>query len=223
MKLKICGLKGVDKSEISGNNDKFERTTNQHNFIEVQDEYASKATPGIGNITFDDGYNKKIHNQEISFADWLHNYYGGNIHLLSEANSNKVKSPDYIWNSKYWDLKTTTTEKAANSALRKGLKQIEDNPGGIMLDYGKCDISIENLIDVIEKRMKWYTGETIDIMIIRNGDVAKILRYKKRDAPRQNSRGSPHIFIIHCFLFFVNTKNKFLFRKDRYYEFWKSY
>ena len=176
-------FKGVDKSEISGNNDKFERTTNQHNFIEVQDEYASKATPGIGNITFDDGYNKKIHNQEISFADWLHNYYGGNIHLLSEANSNKVKSPDYIWNSKYWDLKTTTTEKAANSALRKGLRQIEDNPGGIMLDYGKCDISIENLIDVIEKRMKWYTGETIDIMIIRNGDVAKILRYKKRDAP----------------------------------------
>ena len=87
--------------------------------------------------------------------------------------------PDYIWNSKLWDLKTATTEKSANSLIRKGLHQIEDNPGGIFLDYGDRDISLDMLLNVIEKRMQWYKGEGLDIMIVQNGEVIKVLRYEK--------------------------------------------
>ena len=60
--------------------------------------------------------------------------------MLSESKEDGVKMPDYIWNNKLWDLKTISNEKAANSALRKGVNQIFDNPGGVMLDCRKFSV-----------------------------------------------------------------------------------
>lgn len=154
--------------------------TKGKSYLEVQDEYKRKATPNQGKITRDEGYNEKIHKNEIVFADWLHSYYGGDIRLLDERPKDGVKTPDYIWNGKLWDLKTATTEKSANGLIRKGLHQIEDNPGGIFLDYGNRDISLDALLNVIEERMQWYKGGSLDIIIVRNGGVIKILRYEKR-------------------------------------------
>ncbi len=149
-------------------------------YTEVQDEYKRKATPKQGKITRDEGYNEKIHKNEIAFANWLHSYYGGNIKLLEEVNQDKVQTPDYIWNGKYWDLKSLKSEKGANSAVRKGLHQIEANPGGIFLDYGDKDISFDKLLNVIEERMKWYPEQKLDIVIVQKGEVIKVLRYEKR-------------------------------------------
>ena len=98
-------------------------------------EYIQKATPGKGQIIYDEGYNKHKHEKEIKIAEWIHKTLGGNIKLLNEATEVNVKTPDYKWNEKLWDLKTTTTAKSANSAVRHGLKQIKDNQGGIILDY----------------------------------------------------------------------------------------
>ena len=145
------------------------------NGADVKAEYERNATPGEGKITFDDNYDKTTHKAEINFAEWLHSKYGGDIHLLQESTVENVKTPDYIWNGKYWDLKTTTTEKAANSAVRKGLKQIEINPGGIMLNYADKDISLDLVKENIIKRMKYKTA---DIMIVCQGEVKALLRYK---------------------------------------------
>lgn len=152
-------------------------------YIEVQDEYLKSATPQQGSVTYDKGYETKLHNDEVCFAEWLYSYYGGNIKLLNEINKNKIKTPDYLWNGKLWDLKTATTEKSANGLIRKGLKQIADNPGGIFLDYGDRNISVDILLDVIEERMKWNKNISADIVIVQNGKVIKVLRYKKRNAP----------------------------------------
>lgn len=149
-------------------------------YSEVQDEYKRNATPKQGIVTFDENYNEKIHKNEITFAGWLHNYYGGDIKLLEEKPKDGIKMPDYIWNGKLWDLKTATTEKSANGLIRKGLKQIEPNPGGIFLDYGDRDISIDVLLSVIEERMQWYKGKSLDIVIVRSSEVIKVLRYEKR-------------------------------------------
>lgn len=147
-------------------------------YTEVQDEYQKKATPKQGIVTYDKGYDAERHKNEIAFADWLHNKFGGDIKLLNESDIDGVKMPDYIWNGKLWDLKTASTEKSANGLIRKGLKQIELNPGGIFLDYGDRDISIDILLNVIEERMKWHKGKGLDIMIVRSGEVIKVLRYK---------------------------------------------
>lgn len=95
--------------------------------------------------------------------------------MLPEANVNNVKTADYIWNGKYWDLKSTSTEKSANSAIRHGLQQIKENPGGIILNYRDNKIAID---EVIEKRMKWSKLEQVDIMIVSKNKIEKILRYK---------------------------------------------
>lgn len=155
-------------------------TTSGVNSVDVKDLYDYLARPGAGVVSYDKGYNVSTHKAEIDFADWLHSYYGGDIHLLSEINQNKVSTPDYLWNKRLWDLKSVTTEKAANSAIRKGLKQIADNPGGVILNYGDTDISLDLLQSVIDKRMCWYGGSTVDIMIVNKEKVIKVLRYGGR-------------------------------------------
>lgn len=102
---------------------------------DVTEEYLSLATPGQGRVTYEDGYDKSLHQGEIIFSEWLFKTFGGDIRLLTEINRDKISTPDYLWRDREWDLKTTSTEKSADAAIRHGLKQIRRNPGGIFLDY----------------------------------------------------------------------------------------
>lgn len=145
---------------------------------DVTKEYERARYPGQGKITVDDGYDTGVHAEEVSIAQWLQKNLGGDIRLLNESSVDGIKMPDYLWNGKYWELKSTSTEKAANSAIRKGIKQIEDNPGGIILNYN-LEINLQEAIDVIEKRMKGSKQGDIpvDIMIVQNGKLRIVLRY----------------------------------------------
>lgn len=145
--------------------------------IDVSDLYAKLASPNTGEMKYGVGFIPKDYPIEVSFANWLHRTLGGNIEILAETKTSKMA--DFIWNGKLWDLKNPTTEKAANSLIRKGLKQISGNPGGIFLDCGSNNISLDALEECINKRMKWHKGFGVDIMIIQNGKVTKVLRYKK--------------------------------------------
>jgi SPP1 gp7 family putative phage head morphogenesis protein len=147
---------------------------------DVTNEYLEKSTPGEGAIQYDGGYDVEAHSSEIATAEWLHDSLGGDIVLLTESSTAGVKMADYLWNGKLWDLKTTSTEKSANTAIKRGLAQIKSNPGGIILDYGEHDISLDVLQAVIDKRMQWLSeGNVTDIMIVRRGKVVKVLRYKR--------------------------------------------
>jgi len=146
--------------------------------VNVMEEYEHNKYPGQGSFYYDDNYNLKVHKEEYDVAQWLYKKYGGDIKLLNEAVDDGVKMADYLWRGKYWELKSTTTEKAANSAVRKAMQQIKENPGGIILNYTN-DINIQKTIDVIEKRMNCTKKDenTIDIMIVQNGETKIILRY----------------------------------------------
>lgn len=87
-------------------------------------------------------------------------------------------SPDYIWKEKMWELKTKQSEKGEDNAVRKAYKQIAQNPGGLFLDYGDNEISVELLNQIIHKRAMRYKDLRMDIMVINKGDVIEILRYK---------------------------------------------
>ncbi len=145
---------------------------------DVTTEYIKAAKPGTGKITFDAGYAEAKHREEIKTAQWLHDNLGGDIKLLREANENKVKTPDFLWDEQLWDLKTISSEKAANSAVRHGFAQIQANPGGIILDLGNLDFSEEKLWSVVDKRMGWYdTNGTIDILVLSKGKLVSVRRY----------------------------------------------
>lgn len=146
---------------------------------DVTEEYIKNAAPGSGLISYENGYQTKNHENEIKTAKWLHETFGGDIVLLRESSVDGVKRPDYLWKNRKWDLKNTTTVKAADSALRHGLKQIQENPGGIILDYGDAEIEMDKLVKTIDGRMRRKENGTVDVMIRLNGEVRKILRYKK--------------------------------------------
>jgi hypothetical protein len=113
-------------------------------------------------------------------ANWKYDNLGADITILNEVNEDKVCTPDYRWNGKLWDLKTLSSAKAANSAVRHGITQIIENPGGIILNCGNNDISLSELEQVIEKRMHWQPEHTcVDILIVHNKKLYKVIRYKK--------------------------------------------
>lgn len=66
----------------------------------VLPEYLRTASPGVGSITYDTGYDMVRHADEVKTAQWLHDHLGGNIVLLNEVNNYKAMTPDYIWNGK---------------------------------------------------------------------------------------------------------------------------
>ena len=140
-------------------------------------EYLRTASPGVGSITYDTGYDMVRHADEVKTAQWLHDHLGGNIVLLNEVNNYKAMTPDYIWNGKMWDLKTASTEKSANSAVRHGLKQIQENPGGIILNYGQNIISADLLKDVLRKRLTASATQDVDILVICKDELLMVQRF----------------------------------------------
>ena len=143
----------------------------------VLPEYLRTALPGVDSITYDTGYDMARHADEIKTAQWLHDHLGGDIMLLNEANNYKAMTPDYIWNGKLWDLKTASTEKSANSAVRHGLKQIQENPGGIILNYGQNIISVDSLKEVLRKRLTASATQNVDILVICKDELLTVQRF----------------------------------------------
>ena len=147
---------------------------------DVTAEYFGTAKPGEGSISYDDGYDVSSHKHEVQMANFIFEKFGGNLTLLKERNIKDVKTPDYVWNSKYWDLKNVSSEKAAYSAVRHGIKQIIENPGGLILDYRNTDKNnLQLIINQIDDRMQRTKVENADIMIILENNRIKIYIYKK--------------------------------------------
>jgi len=76
-------------------------------------------------------------------------------------------------------LKNITTAKAADNAVRNGLKQIAENPGGIILELGENEISLSQLQSIVNARIKRTKQRDVDLLVIQKEMLVKALRYKK--------------------------------------------
>lgn len=144
--------------------------------IDVTNEYLNQAAPGTGAITYDKGLKPGRHKDETATAELLHTIFGGNIHIFNEQGYDTV-SPDYQWKGKLWELKRPSTVTATDNAVKKALKQIYDNPGGIVLDYGEHTIT-DTISTVIRRRIERSNLPIIDVIFLKNNQLVKILRYK---------------------------------------------
>ena len=153
----------------------------KRNFIDVTEEYIKNIQRNISKITYEGNYRFEKHVDEIIMAKWIVEKFGGEILLCDEINHNNIKSCDYIWRGKMWDLKRIISAKAANSAIRKGVLQIIENPGGIFIDIKCNDIDVNDVIYHINDRMRRIYNIQIDIVIVCNEKLIKVIRYKKRD------------------------------------------
>lgn len=144
---------------------------------DVTDEYIKNSRPYRGRIDFEEGFVKEENTNEISIGEWLYHTFGGELLHINEHDKPDGKSqPDYLWRGRLWDLKTVSTEKAANSALQSGIDQTKSNMGGIILNYGDHVIDNKKLSEVIKRRMGWHPNRHPDVIIIE-GEKFTVIRF----------------------------------------------
>lgn len=147
--------------------------------IDVTKEYLEGAAPKTGAVIRDSDYNDAIHAEEVKVAEWLRDTLGDDIQLLHEtSNEYWRKTADYLWKGRLWELKTVGSVKAVDKALRKGIGQIKPNPGGVIIDFGSNAVTPSNAESIIEKRINTSAGFGLDVMILHNKKLVKVIRYK---------------------------------------------
>lgn len=146
---------------------------------DVTSEYLSAASPGQGAVTYEEGYQIKGYLGEIKMADWLCRTFGGDIKLLAESKAQGNKTPDFLWNGRCWELKGVTSKNSIDRAVREAAKQIQANPGGIILDISGNDLSIAGIEAAIGQRIPRIALDSVDALLIAREQLERVLRYKK--------------------------------------------
>ena len=128
-------------------------------------------------VRYANGYRTKDHKTEIDVANRLREQFGGKIMLLKESGMPSVKTPDMLWRGRQWEIKSIVTEKAADSALRKAIKQIHDNQSGVIFDVAG-GVDTQTLISILDARANRSKSFNADIIAFRNGAVLFARKYK---------------------------------------------
>ncbi|WP_288842594.1 hypothetical protein [uncultured Megasphaera sp.] len=163
-------------SYLSEEQGKVKRT--KHVEIETITDELKKRKRSPGELIYDKDYDVNKNRNEVIMAQWLYKRFGGNIKLLTAVNEQNKKTPDYLWDGKYWDLKSISSEKAADSAIRHGLKQIADNPGGIILNYISEAFDRATLKKIATNRLKRGNISNVQVLIIKNKEI--VFEIKKK-------------------------------------------
>ena len=145
---------------------------------DVTEEYLNSAVSARGTVAYEAGLRTKNHQAEIDMARWIHQMFGGDILLLRESEKDSVKRPDYLWKEKFWELKGVSSINGADKLLQYAIKQIQDNPGGVILNVLE-DMELGALERQLGRRIGRSRLSTVDLVILRKGVLVKVLRYYK--------------------------------------------
>ena len=147
---------------------------------DISGYYKENAKPGTGTVIQDVGFDASKRSVEKDMADLIHSTYGGDITMLAEKNPEGVKNPDYMWKGKLWELKTPESVKGIDDLVHTAVKQIANNPGGIIVDTRKFDASNDEIIHSAMHRVKRSSKNSIDVIIFLKNQDPAVYRYKKR-------------------------------------------
>lgn len=137
---------------------------------------------GVGTIKAESGFyeSKNDHKDEIEVSRWILKKFGGNVVLKKEIDEKKgIKSADYYWDGRLWDLKSPTGngKRTIDNQFLKIEDQIKDSPGGMILDCTKLDFEINDILEKTAKRIKLNEFES-DVIIKKGDKLIAILRKK---------------------------------------------
>ena len=126
-------------------------------------------------------YSVKDHQEEIRVAEILQESIGGDMALLAERNYEGLQTPDYIWDGTFWDLKVISSVNAVHNALRKGLRQIASNPGGIILWMADDRMKLDDVVVAVADRLYRSAAFDLELIIGRDAVIVQVLRYTKKE------------------------------------------
>lgn len=161
-------------------------TPNSHRVQDLQ-EYA------VGGMTYKvDGHNVQLdysaHEKEI--AELLERELGGEIYMVPRVNNPQgVRTPDYLFRGKGYDLKTLESKAGQNTIyqrIKKGKKQAEN----FVVDVSKAEQITEEIINKqVEKIFSDpETAFVNEVVIVRDGAILKAAKKKhKKEAYRRHT------------------------------------
>lgn len=145
---------------------------------DVTEKYRT-APKRTGKIRYEEGYRHKGHQEEIRVAEQIHGLFGGKIVLQAESRVPGIKRADYLWRGKQWELKSVSTANAGDTAMRSAIKQIRENPGGVIIQVSD-GIDTKALIKVLDSRALRGISFDFDVVVLDTyGQLMFARRYKK--------------------------------------------
>ena len=150
------------------------------NFKDVTKEYFDNSTKFKGNIDYESNSLYLRSKNEKIITHILFSNFGGDIFLIDERlHNNEGLIPDAIWLENYWEFKNPTSYNTIDKRLRKAIKQIKDNPGGIVL-YITNNLDINKSIETVHKRIinSDNLSFELDIIMIFKDRKIVVMNYK---------------------------------------------
>lgn len=170
-----CSIEYINKDDEDRQTTTLNKeSSNENEWVkEITASFFEGKTPGKGSVNYEEAFVNK--NNEKENAEWLLKTFGGNIICLSESNEDNVLSPDYLWNGKYWDLKTIKSSKVSTvkKRIKKGLRQIEKGIGGVLVDATYSNMEVEDIKDVMNKITESHFPNEA-VVIVRKKDKYKV-------------------------------------------------
>lgn len=146
---------------------------------DVTGAYVRSAWPNVGTVTVEAGVDRALKKSEIRTAEWLKANFGGDIRVLRELNGDKVKTPDFIWDGKPWELKAVSSITSIDRQIRKAAKQVGEASGGVVVDISGRTASRAAVSDEIVTRLSKRAKGSLDVIVMENSELVKVLRYEK--------------------------------------------
>ena len=176
------GGKSFQKREDFIKHSKISEYEKRWNVQDVTRVFLKENDFGIGTIKAESGFyeSKNDHKDEIEVSRWILKKFGGNIVLKKEIDEKKgIKSADYYWDGRLWDLKSPTGngKRTIDNQFVKIEDQIKDSPGGMILDCTKLNFEINDILEKTAKRIRLNEFES-DVIIKKGDKLIAILRKK---------------------------------------------
>lgn len=140
-------------------------------------EYRAKAKPGTGTAVRENGPKQSVKQHEIDVAGELIRSIGGNITYIDNAGQSSKR--DLIWHDKVWEVKRASSISAAGERAKVGMHQIEKTGGNLIIDCWDDDFEA-SLRQALHNVERYSATNSVDIILMHQGKVKTIFRYKKR-------------------------------------------
>lgn len=164
-------------------------------FVDVTNNWYPEAIPGShpvvdlqsytvnGHTYVVDGRNVqlKYSKDEKKIADLLEREVGGEIFMVPRVNNPQgIKTPDYLFHGKGYDLKTLHSPKGKNPIFNR-IQNAKGQSRNFILDLTDAGLDEDTVKKQIEKVFTDKGTEFVDeIVVVQDGKIVKVLRRQKK-------------------------------------------
>lgn len=202
----ILNRSKIQTATISNDADislRFSSAKMKTSFEEITGRWYHDATPGSHEVkdlleyTAPDGKTYKVDGHHVKFtytkhekeiAELLEREIGGEIYMVPKVdNPQNVRTPDYLFHGKGYDLKTIAPQAGQNTLYNR-TKKTSGQTKNVILDITKSGLTDETVNEQIKKIFWSKETQFIDEIVIVNGESIVGVYKRKKGADT-----SPHL------------------------------